>query len=88
MLRNKGGRGQRNHEEIGAGATVFIFLAAAPLVRPARQNRHATQAISPRAKQTVRNNGVSVKRCLTVHEFHIFELRDKERNLCRCEKKA
>ena len=88
MLRNKGGRGQRNHEEIGAGATVFIFLTAAPLVRPAQQNRHVTQAISPRAKQTVRNNGVSVKRCLTVHEFHIFELRDKERNLCRCEKKA
>ena len=29
-----------------------------------------------------------LKRCLTVHEFHIFELRDKERNLCRCEKKA
>ena len=32
LLRNKGGRGQRNHEEIGAGASVFIFLAAAPLV--------------------------------------------------------
>ena len=58
-LSNKGGRGQRNSEEIGAGA-VFIFLAALPLVlarfareffvatpllRPARQNRHATQAI-------------------------------------------
>ena len=35
-LSNKGGRGQRNREEIGAGAR--------PLVRPARQNRHATQA--------------------------------------------
>ena len=23
---------------------IFIFLAASPLVRPARQNRHATQA--------------------------------------------
>ena len=42
-LSNKGGREQRNREEIGAGA-VFIFFAASPLVRPARQNRHATQA--------------------------------------------
>ena len=33
-LSNKGGRGQRNCEEIGAS----------PLVCPARQNRHATQA--------------------------------------------
>ena len=33
-LSNKGGRGQRNCEEIGAS----------PLVRPARQNHHATQA--------------------------------------------
>ena len=31
-LSNKGGRGQRNCEEIGAEATVFIFLAALPLV--------------------------------------------------------
>ena len=31
LLSNKGGRGQRNREEIGAGAT-FIFLAASPLV--------------------------------------------------------
>ena len=30
-LRNKGGRGQRNREEIGAEATC-IFLAASPLV--------------------------------------------------------
>ena len=30
---NKGGRGQRNREEIGAGAT-YIFLAASLLVRP------------------------------------------------------
>ena len=36
-LSNKGGRGQRNREEILAGST--------PLLRPARQNRHATQAI-------------------------------------------
>ena len=41
-LSNKGGRAQRNREEIGAG--VIIFIAASPLVRPARQNRHATQA--------------------------------------------
>ena len=34
-LSNKGGRGQRNREEIGT-----------PLLRPARQNRHATQAKS------------------------------------------
>ena len=40
-LSNKGGRGQRNREEIGA---VFILLAASPLVGPARQNHHATQA--------------------------------------------
>ena len=42
-LSNKGRRGQRNREEIGVGAT---FLAASTLVRPARQNRHATQANS------------------------------------------
>ena len=40
---DKGGRGQKNREEIGGGA-IFIFLAASPLVRPARQNCHATQA--------------------------------------------
>ena len=59
-LRNKGGRGQRNREEIEAGATWktgFGFgarsrasrpnFAATPLLalRPARQNRHATQAM-------------------------------------------
>ena len=46
VLSNKGGREQRNREEIGAGATwaTFIFLAATPLLRPAGQNRHATQA--------------------------------------------
>ena len=38
-LSNKGGRGQRNREEIGAEATT-------PLLCPARQNRHATQANS------------------------------------------
>ena len=62
-LSNKGGRGQRNREEIGARATwktactdgglfwvgpyASVFsrgLAATPLVCPARQNRHATQA--------------------------------------------
>ena len=62
-LSNKGGRGHKNREEIGAGA-IFNFLAASPLVlarfarefrgprpaasplvRPARQNRDATQAI-------------------------------------------
>ena len=59
-LSNKGGRGQRNREEIGAGATYFsrgfaarshalppasrANFAATLLLRPARQNRHATQA--------------------------------------------
>ena len=53
-LSNKGGRGKRNHEEIGAGATSWLcrsFLrtshmnfVASPLMRPAQQNRHATQA--------------------------------------------
>ena len=58
-LSNKGGRGQRNREEIGAEATWFLFFsllgrsfsrasranfAATPLLRPARQNRHVTQA--------------------------------------------
>ena len=36
-LSNKGGRGEGNREEIAN-------FAAWPLVRPARQNRHATQA--------------------------------------------
>ena len=49
---NKGGLGQRNLEEIGVASTLFharsagrfrVFLAL-PLVRLARQNRHATQA--------------------------------------------
>ena len=53
-LSNKGGRGQRNREEIGAGAAALPlvlarfareFFVATPLLRPARQNRHATQAI-------------------------------------------
>ena len=47
-LSNKVGRGQRNREEIGAEQLetcfYFIFLAATPLLRPAQQNRHATQA--------------------------------------------
>ena len=43
-LSNEDGRGHKNRAEIGAGA-IFIFLAASPLVRPARQNRCATQAI-------------------------------------------
>ena len=57
-LSNVGGRGRRNREEIGAGATFSRGFAArsralrarisrpaaSSLVRPARQNRHATQA--------------------------------------------
>ena len=55
-LSNKGGRGQRNREEIGVEATYFsrgfaarsralrANFAATPLLRPAQQNRHATQA--------------------------------------------
>ena len=40
-LSNKGGREQRNREEIGAGATVRANFAASPLARRARQNRLA-----------------------------------------------
>ena len=53
-LSNKGGRGQRNREEIGAEATwktrrsfshaSRANFAATPLLRPAQQNPHATQA--------------------------------------------
>ena len=53
-LSNKGGRGKRNHEEIGAAATSWLccsFLrtshmnfVASSLMRPAQQNHHATQA--------------------------------------------
>ena len=32
-LNDKGGRGQRNREEIKAGTTFIIFLAASPLSR-------------------------------------------------------
>ena len=32
----------KGHE---SGQAVFIFPAATPLLRPARKNRHATQAI-------------------------------------------
>ena len=70
-LSNKGGRGQTNREEIGAEATLFFSrlrrsfsrasranFAATPLLRPARQNRHATQA------------NTSVKRTLRVGPCH------------------
>ena len=40
----KAGEAQRNREEIGAGS---------PLVRPARQSRHATQAIEKIAHMSV-----------------------------------
>ena len=46
-LSNKVGRGQRNREEIGAEAfsrASRANFAATPLLRPAQQNRHATQA--------------------------------------------
>ena len=48
-LSNKGRRGQRNREEIVASPLVLArfareFFVATPLLRPARQNRHATQA--------------------------------------------
>ena len=46
-LSNKGGRGQRNREEIGAGATWNFFSRLRRLcARPVDKNRHATQAIS------------------------------------------
>ena len=44
VLSNEGGRGQRNRKEIGAGS---------PLARPARQNRHATQAFEKIAHMSV-----------------------------------
>ena len=53
-LSNKGGRKQRNREEIPGGSNLFFSrllaasranFAATPLLRPARQNRHATQAM-------------------------------------------
>ena len=37
----EGGGSWKGHE---SGQAVFIFLAATPLLRPAQQNRHATQA--------------------------------------------
>ena len=40
--RVEGGGSWKGHE---SGQAVFIFLAASPLLRPAQQNRHATQAI-------------------------------------------
>ena len=39
-LSSKGGREQRNREEIGREQLYYF----SPLVRPARQNRHARQA--------------------------------------------
>ena len=57
LLSNKGGRRLKNREEIGAGATWLIFLAASPLVRPALQNRHATQAITSRARVMIKCPG-------------------------------
>ena len=46
-LSNKGGRGQRNREEIrrSFSRASRANFAATPLLRPGRQNRHATQAI-------------------------------------------
>ena len=53
-LSNKGGRGKRNREETGAGATSWpcrsflrtsrMKFVASPLMRPAQQNHHATKA--------------------------------------------
>ena len=81
-LSNKGGRGQRNREEIGAEATWFLFFsrlrrsfsrasranfAATPLLRPARQNRHATQAspkIASKGKNSAKNHLFSLARSL------------------------
>ena len=60
-LSNKGGRGQRNREENGASRANFV---ASLLVRPARRNRHATQA-----KVTI----VSRRMSLRLSELSIIE---------------
>ena len=44
LLTNKAGEGRETARRLGREQLVFIFLAASPLVRPVRQNRHATQA--------------------------------------------
>ena len=41
---SKWGEGGGSQKPLESGQAVFIFLAASPLVRPARQNRRATQA--------------------------------------------
>ena len=68
-LSNKGGRGQRNREEIGAGASPLVlarftrkFFVATPLLRPARQNRHATQATKTLIQSLCLRQKRSIKR--------------------------
>ena len=44
LVTNQAGEGRETTRRLGQERLVFIFLAASPLVRPVRQNRHATQA--------------------------------------------
>ena len=65
-LSNKGGRGQRNREEIGfyfSRGFAREFVVATPLLCPARQNRHATQA-------TMVLEGVSIS--LSTHTYFLL----------------
>ena len=52
-LSDKGRRGQRNREEIGFARFAREFFVHTPPLRPARQNRHATQATAYSGKKIV-----------------------------------
>ena len=62
-LNNKGGQGQRNREEIGAGTTFFIFLAASPLSRDPDKT-----AMLRRLRKRVMHGGLD----LLDHSFLIY----------------
>ena len=84
LLSNKGGRGQKNREEIGAGAIVFIFLAASPLVlaRFAREFR-GFAARAPSSTKPPCYAGYSYvhafrkRRCSCRHSFYRRSLPNK-----------
>lgn len=62
-LNNKGGQGQRNREQIGAGTTFFIFLAASPLSRDPDKT-----AMLRRLRKRVMHGGLD----LLDHSFLIY----------------
>ena len=85
-LSNKGGRGQRNREEIGAEATYFSrgfaarsralrarisLLRRSPLLRPTRQNRHATQAITEKDVEIIELGSLL---CIGTNCAHLFPI--------------